>query len=266
MNSDGMGDRKVSDKVDRLLASQGMKRDAESLVRLHQALIPLEVYYRATVNEVDGEQRITAPLLRLDDGSHALMVYTSKTHPELPERFAGAPWRQVLRMAHEMQNTDWLIVKSESGEWYPIGKDEIEQLLAGPTQDESLQQGSAATGPFLGQDDAIEAIITTAAADGEESFDALISVLKNRELFLRLAPRPSADGRPVIVTSRVGDVTGLAQAYTSRRRPGMTYGGMKWEAIVEMVLKSAEMAGVHIINDNDDWVVLDRSAITRVMG
>jgi hypothetical protein len=36
---------------------------------------------------------------------------------------------------------------------------------------------------------------------------------------------------------------------------------MKWEAIVEMVKNAAEIPGVHIINDRDDWVVLGRREI-----
>jgi hypothetical protein len=64
-----------------------------------------------------------------------------------------------------------------------------------------------------------------------------------------------------MITSEVGDVRGLVQAYTTRRRPEIVYGGMTWQAIADMVKGSSDIPGVHIINDNDDWVVLGRSEI-----
>jgi hypothetical protein len=90
---------------------------------------------------------------------------------------------------------------------------------------------------------------------------SILEQLKGRELYVRLAAAQSEDGHPVMITSRVGDVEGLVQAYTTRSRPGITYGGMTWEAIVDMIASAPDIAGVHLINDNDDWIILGRSDI-----
>lgn len=54
---------------------------------------------------------------------------------------------------------------------------------------------------------------------------------------------------------------GVAQVYTSRRRHGVTYGGMTWDTLANIVKNSPDISGVQIVNDNDDWVVLGRSEI-----
>lgn len=247
-------------EVDRLIKAATLEPSADALHAVARALEHTEVFYRAKVSDMDGKQRVSTPLLRLDDGTHALMVYTSKAHPDLPRQFGGAPWRHALKMALEIPQADWLIVTNLQGDWLPIKKSQIAQLLGTETPGTSENKGPAAslaaTNSELGQ------LISDAAQRSEEDWLApLLGALRGHELFLKLGDQLSEDGRPKIVTSEVRGVGGLVQAYTSRRRPGIVYGGMRWEAIVDMIKGNSEITGVHIINDNDDWVVLGRAQI-----
>jgi hypothetical protein len=248
------------DEIDRLINAAVNEKSSEGLEAVCRALNSGEVFYRATAHHVDGKQRVSTPLLRLDDGSHALMVYASKVHPDLPSKFGGAPFRQVLRMALDIPEADWLIVTSRQGTWLPIRKTQIaailETLANGPPNETLAEQSNNDRATDL------EVLISNAVGESADSwFDVMLRALSGRELYIKLSDQPSETGRPVMITSEVGGVNGLVQAYTSRRRPEITYGGMKWEAIAEMVKGAPEIPGVHIINDRDDWVVLGRSEI-----
>jgi hypothetical protein len=250
----------ATDEVDRLIKAAILEPNADTLAAVHRALDSVEVFYRATVSEVGGKQRVKTPLLRLNDGSHALMVYTSKTHPDLPREFGGAPWQHTLKMALQMPQADWLILTNLHGDWLPIGKSQIAQLL-GVARGDSPRNGRADTTSSEADDD-LDSLIRKAAERPEEDWlESLRRALTGRELFLRLADERAEDGRPKMVTSEVGDVSGLVQAYTTRRRPGIVYGGMPWESIVDMMKNTPDIPGIHIINDSDDWVVVGRSEV-----
>lgn len=248
------------DEIDRLIRAAASEKSSEALEAVCRALDSREVFYRATTRHVDGKQRVSTPLLRLDDGSHALMVYTSKAHPDLPSKFGGAPFRHVLKMTLDIPSADWLIVTSMQGTWLPIRKTQIASILA--NLGNRKPNGIATERSNNNRRADLEALISNAVGKSTDSWsDEVLGALSERELYIKLSDQPSDSGRPVMITSEVGGVKGLVQAYTSRRRPGIAYGGMKWEAIVEMVTKATEIPGVHIINDRDDWVVLGRHEI-----
>jgi hypothetical protein len=188
------------------------------------------------------------------------MVYASRAHPDLPSKFGGAPFRHVLKMALDIPAADWLIVTSMQGNWLPIRKAQIAIILQTLGNEEPNRLATEQSNNNRDAD--LEALISIAVGKSADNWsDELIRELSGRELYVKLSDQPSDNGRPVMVTSEVGGVKGLVQAYTSRRRPGITYGGMKWEAIVEMVKNATEIPGVHVINDRDDWVVLGRREI-----
>jgi hypothetical protein len=248
----------LSDEVDRLIRAAASERSPQALEAVCRALDSGEVFYRATAHHADGKQRVSTPLMRLDDGSHALMVYASKAHPDLPSKFGGAPFRHVLKMARDIPEADWLIVTNMQGTWLPIRKTQIAAILE--TLENRKPNGIAATEQSSNNHGAdLEALISNAVGKSADKWsDEMLRTLSGRELYIKLSDQPSDSGRPVMITSEAGGVKGLVQAYTSRRRPGIAYGGMKWEAIVEMVKNTNEIPGVHIINDRDDWVVLGR--------
>lgn len=250
--------------VDALIAEASRTQDMRAVAAALAALDLHEVFYRAVVTPTEAGQRVTAPLVRLGDGSHALVVFTAKTHPDLPQKFGGAPWRHVLTMATQLPTADWLIVSTDGGHWLPIGTSQINGILeildaaASPGGDDVIG-GSAITG---GGD--LDALISAAHLDSDESWvDRLLASVTDRELYVRISPGRVEDGRPALITSTVADVRGLVQVYTSRIRPGLTYGGMNWDDIVGVLRDAHDIGGVHIVNDRDDWIVLRRSDIQR---
>lgn len=230
--------------MDALVVEASTRRDDASRHALLQALTAAEVFYFADVEAIDGGQRVRVPLLRLDDGSHAMVVYVAKTHPDLNRRFGGAPWPHALGLAQKMSGADWLIVKGSANSWFPIRRSDFEALIE-LSKEPVLQ---------------LDSLISTAAADDSGArVDELLNALRARELFVVVA---SADGGPLsFVNSSVKGVRSLLQAYTSRRRAGILYAGMTWEAVVDVIEQRPELNGVHVINDTDDWIVLDRADI-----
>jgi hypothetical protein len=163
-------------------------------------------------------------------------------------------------MALDIPAADWLIVTSIQGDWLPIRKAQIVAILETLENREPNRVDPGHSDDNRGAD--LEALISNSVVKSSDSWsDEMLRALSGRELYLKLSEQPLENGQQVMITSQVGDVKGLVQAFTSRRRPGITYGGMKWEAIVEMVKKATEIPGVHIINDRDDWVVLGRHEI-----
>ena len=97
-----------------------------------------------------------------------------------------------------------------------------------------------------------------------QPFAALESRLRDAQLFVLLTPESATSGRIALMTSAAGGIENLVQAYTSRVRPGYVYGEMDWQAIVDMVDNAPVLAGIHIINDRDDWVIIRRSDLGLV--
>jgi hypothetical protein len=62
-------------------------------------------------------------------------------------------------------------------------------------------------------------------------------------------------------TFQIEHLDHVIRAYTSRVRPGIKYGGIKWQELKEMIGKLPDVSGVQIMNNADDWVVFDREAL-----
>jgi hypothetical protein len=256
----------TEDQIEELVKVASLGNSTESRAALYQALDSVELYYRAAASVVDEIRFLSTPLLRLPDDTHAMMVYTSKSHPDLPQEFVGASWRRTLEIAWSIPRADWLILTNLGGNWLAINRRQVLGVLnslssepddPGERSNDSSGWESAKTSP-----DTLDSLISKAVrASAENWYDPVLKQLQGRELYVQLAAELSEDGQPVMVTSKVGDIRGLVQAHTSCSRPGITYGGMTWEAIVDMIENAPHIPGIHIINDNDDWIVLGRSEI-----
>lgn len=254
----------TEDHIEELVKTASLDSSVESRMVLHHALDSVEVYHRANIHAVQPKRLLSTPLFRLQDGTHAMMAYTSKSHPDLSHEFAGTSWRHTLEIALTIPQADWLILTNRGGDWIAINKSQIPGILnslpsqPGEGSNDPPGQESAKTSPST-----LDSLISQAARGATQNrSEPILEQLKGRELYVRLAAEPSEDGQPVMITSKAGGVGGLVQAYTTRNRPGITYGGMTWEAIVDMINNAPDIPGVHIINDNDDWIVLGRSDIT----
>jgi hypothetical protein len=264
MNSRGR-DLHTEDHIEELVKTASLDNSTESRMALHHALDSVEVYHRATIHAVEPKRLFSTPLLRLKDGTHAMMVYTSKSHPDLADEFAGASWRHTLEIASTIPQADWLILTNRSGDWIAISKSQISGILNSlPSQPSARPNDPPGQESAKTSSETLDSLISQAAhIPTQNRSDPILEQLQGRELYLRLAGEPSEGNQPVMITSKVGDIGGLVQAYTTRSRPGITYGGMTWEAIVDMINNAPHIPGVHIINDNDDWIVLGRPDITR---
>lgn len=253
----------IENKIEELVKTASLDDNAASRAALDHALNSVEVYYAAKASVVDGKRRVSIPLLRLQDETHAMMVYTSKSHPDLLEKSAGASWRRTLEITMSIPKADWLILTNLDGNWLPIHRRQIPAIL-NSLPSEPDERSNDPSGQESGKTslETLDSLISKAVRLPEEiRAESILEQLKGRELYVRLAAQPSGGGQPIMITSKVGDIRGLVQAYTTRSRPGVAYGGMTWEAIVDMIENAPDMPGVHIINDNDDWVVLGRSDI-----
>ncbi len=201
------------------------------------------------------------PLLRLSDGTHAMMAYTSKSHPDLPDAFGGATFESALAAALKMPDLDWVIITNQASQWVAINKEQIPAIL------DDLRRDPNQTGAFVPSAPdstfkTVEELITQAVESKSESSLAPIgSLLGDREVFLEMGAAQSEDGRPSMNTFRIEPLGLVIRAYTSRIRPGIRHGGIKWPALKEMIRVLPEITGVQLMNDADDWIVFDREAL-----
>jgi hypothetical protein len=262
INSTGP-DLYTAEQIEELVKTASLDDSAKSRAALYYALDSVEVHYEATASIVDGKRLLGMPLLRLQDDTRAMMIYTSKSHPDLPQGFASTSWRHTLEIAWNISQADWLILTNLDGNWLAINRRQIPAILnslpSAPREHSNDPSGQESGKTSLETLDSL--ISKTVRLTAKTRAESILEQLKGRELYVRLAAEPSDDGQPVLITSKVGDIQGLVQAYTTRSRPGIAYGGMTWEAIVDMIENAPGIPGVHIINDNDDWVVLGRSDI-----
>lgn len=232
-------------EIEDLVTRAAGQQDDALVSDLVIALNDREVFYSLDVEEVNGQPQIKTPLLEMPDGSHALEVFTSRANPELWKEYAGAPWRQVLELAAEIPPVQWVVIKNGAGGRIPLRKSQIEVILnilpPAPTVTLDAQIAKIANEPDA------------------KPFSSLKSHLSGVRLFVLLTPESATSGRLELATASAGGVDNLARAYTSRSRPGFVYGEMNWQAIVDMVAKSPALAGIHVVNDNDDWVIISRS-------
>lgn len=233
--------------IEELIARAATTRDQQLTSELFLALDDHEIFYSVDIKDVDGQEQVNTSLLEMADGTYALVAYPSKANPELWKQFAGAPWRTVLDLALRIPPVEWVIVKNIQGDRVPIRKGQIAAIL------NLLPSMNRHVG-------AVESLIAEAAKYQRAEWVSLLQYqLNDRELFVRMASQTSESEQLTLITSSAGGIDGLVQAYTTRSRPGYVYGGMNWNAIVEMLAKTPALPGVQIINDNDDWAIITRA-------
>lgn len=220
------------DQVAQLFTIAARDRGNAARAQLFRALVGKEMYYAPS------------PLHRLDDGSLAMHVYSSKKHPELPERFAGAHWPTLLEIAYGSLRADWLMITNLKNETVAIRRDHMPAVIAGL------------------RDDELEKVISRSVGTGPDDwYESALAVLRGRELYLHLREVPASGVQPTMQTSAAAGRRGWILAYTTRTRPGITYGGIIWDDLVDMVRDTTALPGVQIVNDADDWIILGRDVL-----
>jgi SseB protein N-terminal domain len=250
-----------SENIEELIGIAAQEQDPEARRLLFHALRSIEVFLPFEAVRQGGKEVKATPLLRLPDGTHAMMAYTSKSHPDLPDKFGGATFESALAAALKMPALDWVVVTNRASQWVAISKEHIPALLddlhRASNKNGSLEPPAADPTVKI-----VEELITRAVESKSGTLSAPIgSALGDRELFLEMGAQQSEDGRASMKTFQIEHLAHVIRAYTSRARPGIKYGGIKWQELKDMIGKAPEINGVQIMNNADDWIVFDREAL-----
>jgi len=250
--------------IDKLVEVAAQENSPNARRRLFQAIRLAEVFVPCEMDPHDPKTVRSTPLARLTDGTHAMMLFTSKSHPHLSEHqhFAGAAFTNHLSAALKMPSLDWVILSNTAWHRVAIHKQQIAAILDDLNSDGHRPNSPQAA--FAGDSAGImiEDFITRSASFGSDEMPHQISAaLRERELFLELAAGRSADGQPVMKTFRIQHLPRVVRVYTSRVRPGITYGGIQWTALKDMIRAAPGIGGVQIMNNADDWIMFDREAL-----
>ena len=250
--------------IDKLVEVAAQENSPNARRRLFQAIRLAEVFVPCAMDPHDPKTVRSTPLARLTDGTHAMMLFTAKTHPHLSEHqhFAGGAFTDHLSAALKMPPLDWVILSNTAWHRVAIHKQQIAAILDDLNSDGRGQNAPQAASASDSAGTIIEDFITRSASSGSDEMPQQISAaLRERELFLELAAGQSADGQPVMKTFQIQHLPHVVRIYTSRVRPGITYGGIRWIALKDMIRAAPGIGGVQIMNNADDWIVLDREAL-----
>ena len=250
--------------IEKLVEIAAQENSQTARRRLFQAIRRVEVFFPCKMDPHDGKKIRSIPLARLSDDTHAMMLFTSRSHPHLSEHehFAGGTFEDALAAALKMPNLEWVILSNKAWQRVAIHKQQIAGILDNLNSDNQGQNGS----PIASEDHAnikmVEDLITRAVESKSEKLSAPIGeLLGDRELFLEMDTEQSEDGRPSMKTFEIEHLRHVIRAYTSRVRPGMEYGGIRWQELKRMIARAPEISGVQIMNNADDWVIFDRQAL-----
>lgn len=247
-----------SPELEGLVETAAEEKTPAARRRLFRAVHRTEVFFPLTTKQAPGDRpgeivRAT-PLLRLADGTHAMMLYTARSHPDLAGNLANTPentcgggsFTDALVAASTMTGLDWVILSNRASQWVAIRKQEIPGILA----------------DLNSPPETAETLITRAARSGPgDATPSITPALTGRELFVELTSGPRAGDQPGMKLFQVDGLSNVIRAHLTRSRPGITYGGMTWEALTVMIVNAPGIDGVQVVNDADDWVVFDRASL-----
>jgi hypothetical protein len=250
--------------IDKLVEVAAQENSPAARQRLFQTIRLTEVFAPCELDPHEPNKVRSTPLARLSDGTHAMMLFTSKSHPHLSEHqhFAGGAFRDHLSAALKMPPLDWVILSNSAWQRVSIHKQQIAAILDDINSDSRGQNYPHAPSAGDAAGTMLEDFITQSARSESDAVPQQVSVvLRERELFLELAAGQSEDGQPVLKTFQIQHLAHVVRVYTSRIRPGIKYGGIQWTALKEMIRAAPGIGGVQIMNNADDWIVFDREAL-----
>lgn len=249
-------------EIEELVRVAAQEKTSTARNRLFCALRRVELFFPLKIKHHEGKEVKATPLLRLKDGSHAMMLYTSKSHPDLTDSFAGGSFNDALTAALKMPALDWVILSNLASQWVAVEKQQIAAILGDLNGDSKEANGYPTTSGSSSAGEMLDELITRAVHSKPEDISPPInSILAGRELFLELNSGQSEGVHSTMSLFQVNELPNVVRAYLSRSRSGITYGGIKWEALKEMIRNEPRIDGVQIINDAYDWVVFDRESL-----
>jgi hypothetical protein len=247
--------------VDRLIRIAALENTPEVNEQLYQALRRTELYYPVNLSDDDPPRAISIPLLRLSNGQYAVPLYTSKSHPDLPAKFGGASWERVLEIITKMPQADGLILSNSDSDSVAVSKEKVVAILEDQGNDRTVSDRSLQASSRNQDSQPVGELITESRTTHTQDLSNRIkSKLAGIELFFEMQDRPGDASRPTMKTFNVDGIPGVLRLYLSRNRQetGITYAGIRWEALADMVRKEPSIGGVQIVNQSDDWIVFRR--------
>lgn len=243
--------------IELLVSTAARDNTADARFELFQKLVGVELYYQADKKTIDGQEMTSTPVRRLNDGSYAMRAFTSKKHPDLPRSFVGARCPELFSIATDLVDADWLVVINLNNDLVAFSRDQLRGMFTASQASANAPQ-AAVPAASIELEQAISRAVHT---DSETWYDPVLAHLRGRELYLHLTEGASPGGQATMRTSNVGGREGWILTFTTRSRPGIRYGGITWEALVNMVRESQNVPGVQVVNDADDWIVLGRDVM-----
>ncbi|BBZ58452.1 MULTISPECIES: hypothetical protein [Mycolicibacterium] len=243
--------------IELLVSTAARDNTGDARFELFQKLIGVELYYQADKKTIDGREMTSTPVRKLNDGSYAMRAFTSKKHPDLPRSFVGARCPELFSIATDLVDADWLVIVNLKNDLVAFSRDQLRGMFIAPQASENASQAAGAAVSI----ELERAISQAVQTDSETWYDPVLTQLRSRELYLHLADGYSPGGQPTMLTSNVGGREGWIRTFTTRSRPGIRYGGITWEALVNMVRENPNVPGVQVVNDADDWIVLGRDVM-----
>ena len=250
--------------IDKLVEVAAQENSPAARQRLFQTIRLTEVFAPCELDPHDPNKVRSTPLARLSDGTHAMMLFTSKSHPHLSEHqhFAGGAFKDHLSAALKMPPLDWVILSNNAWQRVAIHKQQIAAVLDDLNSDGRGQNYLQAPSAGDASGTVLEDFITQSARSESDEMPYQVSAaLRDRELFLELATGQSEGGQPVMKTFQIQHLAHVVRVYTSRVRPEIRYGGIQWTALKDMIRTAPGIGGVQIMNNADDWIVFDREAL-----
>jgi hypothetical protein len=248
-----------SNDIEELVEVAAQENSDAARRRLFRAIRRTEVFFPCDLDENDRTVVRSTPLARLADGSHAMMLFTSKSHPHLAEHrnFAGGTFTGALASALKILPLDWVILSNRAWRQVAINKQQIAAILDDLNSDTQTPNGTS-------EGETIEDLITEFVRSKSDQIAHRIRVaLQERELFLELGAGRGQGGQPTLKTFRVEHLSHVVRVYTSRVRSGISYGGIRWPDLKDMVGAAPEIGGVQVMNNADDWIVFDRETLAE---
>jgi hypothetical protein len=251
-----------ANEIEELVRLADQEKGSAARYRLFRALRDVELFFPVKIKHYEGKEVRATPLLRLQDGTNAMMLYTSRSHPDLPNSYGGGSFKDALTAASKMPALDWVIVSNRASQWVSVRKEQISSILGDLDTEGKEENGFAMTPESDSANKFLEELITRAARSAPEEVSPPInSALSGRELYIDMTTGQNEDDRPATNIFQVDEIRNVVRAYLTRNRPGITYGGMRWEVLKEMIRNEPRIDGVQIVNDADDWVVFDRESL-----
>ena len=120
--------------IDKLVEVAAQENSPAARQRLFHTIRLAEVFAPCELDPHDPKKVRSTPLARLSDGTHAMMLFTSKSHPHLSEHqhFAGGAFKDHLSAALKMAPLDWVILSNSAWQRVAIHKQQI-AAMAGIT-------------------------------------------------------------------------------------------------------------------------------------